>query len=92
LHWYLWQFDFLWNNRQMNDGERTIAAIKAAEGKRLMYKAQLQSESILRLVSRKKTVSNSNTGFHHHTYLSTTYCQIAIERFRFRAMLQSLLF
>jgi len=37
LHRYLWQFDFLWNNREMNDGERTIAAIKGAEGKRLMY-------------------------------------------------------
>jgi transposase-like protein len=39
LHRYLWQFDFIWNNREMNDGERTVAAIKAAEGKRLMYKA-----------------------------------------------------
>jgi ISXO2-like transposase domain len=38
LHCYLWQFDFLWNNRQMNDGERTILAVKAAEGKRLMYR------------------------------------------------------
>lgn len=38
LHRYLWQFDFLWNNRQMNDGERTILGIQAAEGKRLMYK------------------------------------------------------
>jgi len=37
LHRYLWHFDFLWNNREMNDGERTIAAIKGAEGKRLMY-------------------------------------------------------
>lgn len=36
LHRYLWQFDFLWNNREMNDGERTIAAIKGAEGKRRM--------------------------------------------------------
>jgi transposase-like protein len=35
---YLWQFDFLWNNRGLNDGERTVAAIQAAEGKRLMYK------------------------------------------------------
>jgi len=43
LHRYLWQFDFLWNNRKMNDGERTIAAIKAAEGKRLMYKQPLAS-------------------------------------------------
>jgi transposase-like protein len=38
LHRYLWQFDFMWNNRQMNDGERTVAGIKCAEGKRLMYK------------------------------------------------------
>lgn len=39
LHRYLWQFDFLWNLRKMNDGERTIMAIKLAEGKRLMYKS-----------------------------------------------------
>jgi transposase-like protein len=39
LHRYLWQFDFLWNARKMNDGERTIMAIKLAEGKRLMYRA-----------------------------------------------------
>jgi hypothetical protein len=38
LHRYLWQFDFVWNTRRMNDGERTIEAIKAAEGKRLMYR------------------------------------------------------
>jgi len=37
LHRYVWQFDFLWNHRKMNDGERTIAAVKSAEGKRLMY-------------------------------------------------------
>jgi transposase-like protein len=41
LHRYLWQFDFLWNNRQLNDGERTILGIKSAEGKRLMYKDPL---------------------------------------------------
>ncbi len=38
LHRYLWQFDFMWNNRKMNDGERTVLAIKEAEGKRLMYR------------------------------------------------------
>jgi transposase-like protein len=38
LHRYLWQYDFLWNNRRLNDGERTIAGIKASEGKRLLYK------------------------------------------------------
>ena len=41
LHRYLWQFDFMWNHRQLNDGERTITAIQAAEGKRLMYKEPL---------------------------------------------------
>ena len=35
LYRYLWQFDFVWNSRKLNDGERTILAIKAAEGKRL---------------------------------------------------------
>ena len=38
LHRYLWQFDFMWNHRQLNDGERTVLAVKAAEGKRLMYR------------------------------------------------------
>jgi transposase-like protein len=41
LHRYLWQFDFLWNHRQLNDGERMVAAMRAAEGKRLMYKQPL---------------------------------------------------
>jgi transposase-like protein len=39
LHRYLWQFDFMWNNRKLNDGERTSQLIEATEGKRLMYKA-----------------------------------------------------
>jgi transposase-like protein len=38
LHRYIWQFDFMWNNRKLNDGERTVLGIKAAEGKRLMYR------------------------------------------------------
>lgn len=38
LHRYLWQFDFVWNTRKLNDGERTIEAIRSAEGKRLMYR------------------------------------------------------
>ena len=42
LHRYLWQFDFLWNTRKLNDGERTVLAVKAAEGKRLMYGAPSQ--------------------------------------------------
>ncbi len=39
LHRYLWQFDFVWNNRYLNDGERTAELIRVTEGKRLMYKA-----------------------------------------------------
>jgi hypothetical protein len=39
LHRYLWQFDFVWNSRKMNDGERTVLAVKSAEGKRLTYNA-----------------------------------------------------
>jgi transposase-like protein len=38
LHRYLWQFDFIWNNRNMNDGERTELMLQSTEGKRLMYK------------------------------------------------------
>lgn len=38
LYRYLWQFDFVWNSRKLNDGERTVLAVKAAEGKRLMYR------------------------------------------------------
>jgi transposase-like protein len=38
LHRYMAEFEFRYNNRELEDGERTAAAIKAAEGKRLMYK------------------------------------------------------
>jgi len=39
LHRYLWQFGFLWNHRNLNDGERVILAVKAAEGRRLRYRS-----------------------------------------------------
>jgi hypothetical protein len=38
LYRYLWQFDFVWNSRKLNDGERTVLAIKSAEGKRMTYR------------------------------------------------------
>jgi transposase-like protein len=38
LHRYLAHYDFLWNSRKINDGDRTALAISAAEGKRLMYR------------------------------------------------------
>lgn len=40
LHRYLGEFDFRWNTRKLNDGERTIAAIRGASGKRLAYYQQ----------------------------------------------------
>lgn len=41
LHRYLAEFDFRWNTRKLNDGDRTVRAIQQAEGKRLMYRAPL---------------------------------------------------
>jgi transposase-like protein len=37
LHRYVSEFDFRWNTRKMNDGQRTAFAIQSAEGKRLTY-------------------------------------------------------
>jgi hypothetical protein len=54
LHRYLWQFDFLWNNRQLNDGERTILAVKAAEGKRLMYKDPVAEREYIKTREEEK--------------------------------------
>jgi transposase-like protein len=38
LHRYVNEFDFRWNTRKLNDGERTVAAVQAVKGKRLDYK------------------------------------------------------
>lgn len=38
LHRYLAEYEFRYNNRELEDGQRTAAAIKAAQGKRLMYR------------------------------------------------------
>lgn len=35
LHKYLWEFEFRYNNRKVDDGERTVRAIQGAAGKRL---------------------------------------------------------
>jgi hypothetical protein len=37
LHRYCDEFAFRWNTRQLNDGDRLMAAIKNGEGKRLIY-------------------------------------------------------
>lgn len=44
LHRYISEFEFRYNNRELTDGERTVAAIRASEGKRLMYKEPVKSE------------------------------------------------
>jgi hypothetical protein len=38
LHRYLSEFDFRYNARKVNDGERTLQALKATGGKRLMLR------------------------------------------------------
>lgn len=37
LHRYLSEFEFRWITRKVDDGERLKTAIKAADGKRLIY-------------------------------------------------------
>ena len=38
LQRYCHEFDFRWNHRKTSDTERTLAALRGAEGKRLMYR------------------------------------------------------
>jgi transposase-like protein len=38
LHRYVSEFEFRWNTRKMDDGARIKAAVRGAEGKRLMYR------------------------------------------------------
>lgn len=37
---YLSEFEYRWNTRFMDDGERTFLAVKKAEGKTLVYRAR----------------------------------------------------
>lgn len=41
LHRYMSEFEFRYNNRDLEDGERVVAAIKGALGKRLTYKGSI---------------------------------------------------
>jgi transposase-like protein len=38
LHRYIAEFEFRYNTRKLDDGARTVLAIKGAEGKRLLYR------------------------------------------------------
>ena len=44
LHRYLSEFQFRYNRNELTDGQRTVAAIKAAQGKRLTYAEQVGNE------------------------------------------------
>lgn len=44
LHRYLSEFEFRYNGRKLSDGQRTLAAIKQAQGKRLTYAQQVGNE------------------------------------------------
>jgi len=41
--------------RQLNDGERTILAVKAAEGKRLMYKDPVAEREYIKTREQKES-------------------------------------
>lgn len=45
LHRYMAEFEFRYNNRAIEDGERTAMAIKASEGKRLRYREPYDSRA-----------------------------------------------
>jgi transposase-like protein len=40
LHRYCDEFSFRWNHRKVNDGERTVEAIRGSDGKRLIYRQE----------------------------------------------------
>ena len=42
LHRYLSEFEFRFNRRELTDGQRLVAAIKSAQGKRLTYAEQVR--------------------------------------------------
>lgn len=45
LHRYLSEFEFRYNNKELTDGQRVIAALRAAQGKRLMYSQQVGKDA-----------------------------------------------
>jgi transposase-like protein len=44
LHRYVNEFDFRWNTRKLNDGDRTVLAVRGAQGKRLAYRVATTGE------------------------------------------------
>lgn len=50
LHRYLAEYEFRYNGRKLSDGERTIAAILASEGKRLRYREPVANPGVAKPV------------------------------------------
>ena len=44
LHRYCNEFSFRWEHRKVSDGERMVAAIEGAEGKRLIYRDPVEHD------------------------------------------------
>jgi hypothetical protein len=42
---YCDEFSFRWDRRKITDGERTMDAIRGAEGKRLMYRQPIRRQT-----------------------------------------------
>ena len=53
LHRYLAEYEFRFNRREMSDGDRTVAAIQAADGKRLRYSEPVNHPGITQPVQLK---------------------------------------
>jgi len=45
MHRYCDEFSFRWNGRKLKDVERRDAAVKGAEGKRLMYRRPIDPDA-----------------------------------------------
>ena len=43
LHRYVSEFEFKFNTRKLDDGERLVAALRGAEGKRLLYREPIEA-------------------------------------------------
>ena len=50
LHRYLAEYEFRYNGRELEDGERVVAAIQAADGKRLRYRQPLDAQGVTKPV------------------------------------------
>lgn len=50
LHRYLAEYEFRYNGRKLSDGDRTVLAIQAADGKRLRYKEPVENTKFVKPV------------------------------------------